>query len=93
MQRLKTILMTLIVSSAAFFMFFVGLGLTLFMFIVLAVMSLLTKSQSHEPLKSRWQRYYRQHSRATEQKTTKTTPKNTVKQTVIEGQYTVLDNQ
>lgn len=85
MQQLKALLLTAFVGSAALFMFFVGLGLTLFIFVVLAVTRLFMKPQSHEQLKTKWQQRYHNRNR--------TTTQTAANHTVIEGQYTVVDNQ
>lgn len=84
MQQLKSILLTLAVAGTAFFMFFVGLGLTLFIFVILAIMRLFMKPKSHEQLKAKWQHHYQ--SKTTEQPQTATHSNN-----IIEGQYTVVD--
>lgn len=87
MQQIKTFLLALTAGSVALFMFFVGLGLTLFMMVVLAIMSLFMKSKNHAQLKSRWQ--HSAHYRG--KKPSEQADGSQKKSTVIEGQYTVVD--
>lgn len=79
MQQLKAILATLTLGGLAIFMFFIGLGLTIFTFIGLAIASVFMKPAARETLKKRW---------AT--KTQKNTQSHN--ETIIEGQYTVVEN-
>lgn len=88
MQQIKTLFAILMVGGLALFLFFIGLGAMLVLFVAMALTGLFVKPQTRKQMHSRWRARWTKRRQTRQSAAQTSTPDQS---TVIEGQYRVVE--